>query len=219
VKFLINTHWHFDHTGGNENMGKAGVLIFANDNVRRRMSTDQFIELMKRSQPASPPGALPVVTFNDSITFHINGDDVVAFHVSPAHTDGDVIVHFTKANVFHMGDTFITTGYPFVDLSSGGNVNGFVAAADRVLAQCNADTRIIPGHGVVSDCAALRAWRDDIATMRERVSAAMGRGQSLDAIKAAKLLADFDAKYNKTGKGFITADVFAEFVYRSLGGH
>jgi cyclase len=218
VKFVINTHWHGDHTGGNENFGKAGAVIVAQDNVRKRLSTDQFIDLMKRAVPASPVGALPVVTFNDSVTFHLNGDDVVAFHVAPAHTDGDVIVHFTKANVFHMGDTFITTGLPFVDLSSGGNVNGFVAAADRVLMQCDANTKIIPGHGVVSDCTTLRRWRDDIATMRERVRTAMSQGKSLDAIKAAKLLAEFDARYNPTGKGFITADTFAELVYRSLGG-
>ena len=218
VKFVINTHWHGDHTGGNENFSKAGAVVVAQDNVRKRMSTDQFIELMKRTVPASPVGALPIVTFNDSLTFHLNGDDVVAFHVEPAHTDGDVIVHFTKQNVFHMGDTFITTGYPFVDLSSGGNVNGFVAAADRVLMQCDANTRLIPGHGVVSDCTALKRWRDDIATMRERVRAAMSQGKSLDAIKAAKPFADFDARYNPTGKGFITADLFAEAVYRSLGG-
>jgi glyoxylase-like metal-dependent hydrolase (beta-lactamase superfamily II) len=216
IRFVVNTHWHFDHTGGNENLGKAGALLVAHDNVRKRMSTDQFIELLKRSQPASPPGALPVVTFNDSVTFHLNEDDVVAFHVAPAHTDGDVIVHFTKANVFHMGDVFITTGYPFVDLSSGGNVNGFIAAVDRVLGLCDADTKIIPGHGAVSDCTALRAYRDDVYTIRERVRAAMAAGKGLDAIKAAKLTADYDARYSK---GFINGDLFVESVYRSLGGH
>lgn len=215
VKFVINTHWHFDHVGGNENLGRAGVLIIAHDNVRRRMSTDQFVEFLKRAQPASPRAALPVVTFDDSITFHLNGDDVVAFHVPPAHTDGDVIVHFTKANVIHMGDTFITDRYPFVDLSSGGNVNGFVSAADRALTVCNADTKVIPGHGTVSDCQGLRFWRDMIVTIRERVRTAMRDGKSLEAIKAAKPTAEFDATHKV---GSVNGDQLVEFIYRSLGG-
>jgi cyclase len=215
VRFVVNTHWHFDHTGGNENMGKTGAVLVAHDNVRKRMSTDQFIEFFKRAEPASPRGALPIVTFNDSTTFHLNGDDIVAFHVQPAHTDGDVVVHFTNANVIHMGDTFITGRYPFVDLSSGGNVNGFIAAADRALVVCNSETKVIPGHGVVSDCAALKAWRDMIATVRERVRAAMAQNKSLDAIKAAKPTAEFDAA---RGSGSVNGDQFVEFIYRSLGG-
>jgi glyoxylase-like metal-dependent hydrolase (beta-lactamase superfamily II) len=215
VRFVVNTHWHFDHTGGNENMGRTGAVLVAHDNVRKRMSTDQFIEFFKRAEPAAPRGALPVVTFNDSTTFHLNGDDIVAFHVQPAHTDGDVVVHFTKANVIHMGDTFITGRYPFVDLSSGGNVNGFIAAADRALVVCNAETKVIPGHGVLSDCAALKTWRDMIATVRERVRVAMAQNKSLEAIKAAKPTAEFDVA---RGSGSVNGDQFVEFIYRSLGG-
>jgi len=215
VRFVVNTHWHFDHTGGNENMGKAGALLVAHENVRRRMSTDQFIELLKRAEKASPPGALPVVTFNDSVTFHVNGDDMVAFHVPPAHTDGDVIVHFTKADVIHMGDTFIMTGYPFADLSSGGNFAGVIGAADRALAVCTPRTIVIPGHGVVTDCAALKSWRDMLATIRERVRAQMQQNRTLDQIKAAHLTAEFDERW---GKGTIKPDVIVEFVYRALGG-
>ena len=147
VKFVLNTHWHFDHTGGNENIGKAGALIFAHENVRRRMSTDQFIEALNRREPPSPRGALPVVTFTDTVSFHLNGDSIVVFHVPPAHTDGDAIVMFMKANVVHMGDVFVTDRYPFVDLSSGGSIHGIIGAADRVLAVTNAQTKIIPGHG------------------------------------------------------------------------
>jgi cyclase len=213
VRFVVNTHWHFDHVGGNENMGKAGALLVAHDNVRKRMSTEQFMEFFKRTEPPAVPGALPVVTFNDSATFHLNGDDIVAFHVPPAHTDGDVIVHFTKANVVHMGDVFVTNRFPFVDLSSGGNANGFVTAADRVLAICNSETRVIPGHGTVSNCTDLRAYRDMIATIRDRVRAAMREGKSLDAIKAAKLAADFEARTR--GGTNVNADQFVEFVYRS----
>ena len=215
VKFVVNTHWHFDHSGGNENMGKAGAILVAHDNVRKRLSSDQFVEFLKRTEKASPAAALPVVTFTDSITFHINGDELIAFHVPPAHTDGDVIVHFAKANVIHMGDLYVRYGYPFVDMSSGGNVSGIIGAADRALAVCNPETKVIPGHGAVADCAALKAYRDMIATIRDRVATAMRAGQSLDAIKAAKPTAEFDAKVGGT---FVNPDQFVEFTYRSLGG-
>jgi cyclase len=215
IRFVVNTHWHFDHTGGNENFGKAGALLIAHDNVRTRMSTDQFMAQMNRRIPASPPAALPVVTFSDSVTFHINGDDLVAFHVPPAHTDGDVLVHFTKADVIHMGDTFMTISYPFIDLSSGGSVNGVIGAADRALAVCSAQTIIIPGHGPVTNCDGLRTWRNVITTVRDRVRAGMQKGSTLDQLKAAELTKEFDERW---GKGFIQPAAFVESVYRSLGG-
>src|SRR5687767_2953108 len=155
IKFVVNTHWHGDHTGGNENLGRTGALLVAHDNVRKRMSVEQFNAVFNRTTPASPPSALPVVTFSDSVSFHVNGDDLVAFHIPPAHTDGDVIIHFTKADVIHMGDTFFATGYPYIDVSSGGNVQGVIGAADRVLAMCGPQTIVIPGHGAAADCAKL----------------------------------------------------------------
>ena len=135
---------------------------------------------------AEPRIALPVVTFTRDLNLYLNGDDIRAFHAPNAHTDGDTVVQFAKSDVIHMGDTFITGRYPFVDLSSGGNVNGFVTAADRALTICNSETKIIPGHGTLSDCEGLRGWRDMIATVRERVRVAMRDGKSLDAIKAAR---------------------------------
>jgi cyclase len=213
VRFVVNTHWHFDHTGGNENLGKAGALLVAHENVRRRMSTDQFIEFLKLDVKASPAGALPVVTFTDSITFHINGDDVVAFHVPPAHTDGDAIVYFTKADVVHMGDTFFLNTYPFIDTSTGGNVNGIIAAADRVLAMCTPQTIVIPGHGPAAACADVRTYRNVVATVRDRVRAEMQKGRTLDQIKAAGVSKDYDATW---GKGFVPPDRFIELVHRSL---
>ena len=147
VRFVVNTHWHGDHTGGNENMGKAGALLVAHENVRRRMSTEQFMAAMGRKIPPSPEEALPVVTFTDAMTFHWNGDEIRVYHVPPAHTDGDSIVHFVKADVVHMGDIFFNGGYPFIDTSSGGRVDGVIEAADRVLAGIGEKTRIIPGHG------------------------------------------------------------------------
>ena len=216
VRFVINTHWHGDHVGGNENFGRSGALLVAHDNVRKRMSVEQFSKLFNRTTPASPAAALPVVTFTDSLTFHINGDDLVALHVPPAHTDGDVVVHFTKADVIHMGDTFMTAGsYPLVDIESGGNVNGFVSAADAALTVCGPQTMVIPGHGPLSDCAGLREWRNMIASVREKVAAEMKRGRTLDQIKAANVTAQYDAKWNN---GFIKAPTFVEMVYRSLGG-
>jgi cyclase len=211
----VNTHWHGDHTGGNENIGKAGALIVAHENVRKRMSVEQFNATFNRRTPASPAGALPVVSFTDSVTFHVNGDDLVAYHIPPAHTDGDAVIHFTKADVVHMGDAFFNGAYPYVDVSSGGNVNGVIGAADRVLASCTATTIIIPGHGVVADCAALKRYRDVVATVRDRVQAEMGKGRSLAQLKAAGLSAEFDASW---GRGFIKPDVFVELIYRSLGG-
>ena len=215
VRFVVNTHWHGDHTGGNENLGRAGALIVAHDNVRRRMSVEQFNSVFNNRTPASPAGALPVVTFTDSVSFHINGDELVAFHIPPAHTDGDVVVHFTRADVVHMGDTYFATGYPYIDVSTGGNVNGIIAVADRVLAACTPRTIIIPGHGPVSNCDELRTYRNVVATVRDRVRAAMERGQTLEQVKAAGLTTEFDEKW---GRGFIRPPVFVELVYRSLGG-
>jgi len=215
VRFVVNTHWHFDHTGGNENLRGIGTVIVAHDNVRRRMSTDQFIEFLKRQVPASPPVALPVITFTDSVTFHLNGDDLVAFHVAPAHTDGDVLVHFPKSDIIHMGDTFITSGYPFVDLSSGGNINGVIGAADRALSICTAQTIVIPGHGQITDCAKLKTWRDMLATIRERVRAEMSANHTLEQIKAANPTAQFD---NSWPRGNVRPENLVEFIYRSLGG-
>src|SRR5713226_4768141 len=133
VKFLLNTHWHFDHTGGNENLGKAGVLIFAHENVRKRMSAEGFIEFLGMKTKPEPEIALPVVTFTRDLSFHLNGDDIEVHHVPRAHTDGDSIVQFRKSNVVHMGDTFFNKLYPFIDTSSGGSVAGVIAAVDRIL--------------------------------------------------------------------------------------
>ena len=215
IKFVVNTHWHGDHTGGNENIGKTGALIVAHENVRKRMSVEQFNATFNRRTPASPTGALPVVSFSDSVTFHVNGDDLVAYHIPPAHTDGDAVIHFTKADVVHMGDTFFNGAYPYVDVSSGGNVNGVIAVADRVLSSCTPTTIIIPGHGAVADCAALKRYRDVVAAVRDRVQAEMGKGRTLAEIKAAGLSAEFDGSW---GRGFIRPVVFVELIYRSLGG-
>ncbi|MDQ3160644.1 MAG: MBL fold metallo-hydrolase, partial [Pseudomonadota bacterium] len=148
LRFVVNTHWHGDHTGGNENLGKAGAVIVAHDNVRKRMSVEQLVRGSK--VPASPGGALPVVTFTSDLTLHLNGDDVRVHHVAHAHTDGDALVKFERANVLHMGDVYFNGLYPFIDVDSGGSIDGVLAAVVSGLALSNDATLVVPGHGAIS---------------------------------------------------------------------
>ena len=203
VRFVLNTHWHFDHTGGNENMGKAGALIFAHENVRRRMSKDQFIEALNRTEPASPRGALPVVTFTDTVSFHLNGDSIVVFHVAPAHTDGDAVVLFTRANVVHTGDLFVSAGFPFVDRSSGGSIHGIIAAAERILAATNAGTRIIPGHGPLADRARLQAYHDMLVVVRDRMRKEIAAKHTIEQVLASAITAEYDASWTTNRERFL----------------
>jgi glyoxylase-like metal-dependent hydrolase (beta-lactamase superfamily II) len=215
TRFVLNTHWHGDHTGGNENMGKAGALIVAHDNVRLRMSSEQFNKTFNRSTPASPQGALPVVTFTDAVTFHLNGDEIHAFHVPPAHTDGDAVVWFKRANVVHMGDLYFNGRYPFIDVDSGGDIEGVIGAANKVLSVINDNTRVIPGHGALSNKAELTQYRDVLVAARDRVKKLIAEGKNLEQITAAKPLADYDGTW---GTGFINPQLFLRLLYTSLGG-
>ena len=213
VKFVLNTHWHFDHTGGNENLGKAGAIIVAHHNVRKRMSTDQVIEFINMKTRPDPQEALPVLTFSADMTFHINGEEVRAIHMPNAHTDGDSVVHFTGSDVVHMGDIYFNGFYPFIDAESGGSADGVVAACDKVLAFVTDKTRIIPGHGPLSNAAELKAYRDVVATVSSRVKALVAQGRTLEEIKAAGVSKEFDEKW---GKGFIKSERFAEMLARPL---
>jgi cyclase len=213
VRFVINTHWHGDHTGGNGGLAAAGAIIVAQDNVRKRLSVDQVLNMFgnKMSIAATPPAALPVITFGDDVTLYLNGDEVHVIHLPPSHTDGDAIVHFKKANVIHAGDTF-TGSYPIVDTDSGGVYEGFIAAADRLLTLADDNTKIIPGHGPVMGRADLIVWRDMLIQVRDRIGKLVAQHKTLDQIKAAKPTADFDARW---GQGFIKAEMLVESVYRS----
>jgi len=211
IRFVLNTHWHGDHTGGNKDMGEAGSLIVAHENVRRRMSTEQFIAAFNMREPAAPPKALPVVTFTDAVTFHLNGDEIHAFHVPPAHTDGDSVVHFRKANVIHAGDLFFNGMYPFIDLDTGGSVGGMIGGADRMLAIAGDQTRIIPGHGPLGNKADLKAFRDMLAATHDRVAALVKAGKTLEQVTAAAPTAEFDAKW---GQGFLKPAQFVTILYK-----
>lgn len=214
VEFLVNTHWHRDHTGGNENFGKAGTLIVAHDNVRRRMASEQTRG--ERVTPPSPAAALPVMTFKDRQSFHINGGTVRAVHVQNAHTDGDALIHFVDANVIHMGDIFFEANagtFPVIDLASGGSAQGMLNAVDMGLKLADADTKIIPGHGQLTDRAGLAAYRDMLADIIGKVRAGIDAGRTKDQIVAAEPTAAYNA--GRTG-GFIEADAFVGFVYDSL---
>jgi len=215
VRYVVNTHWHGDHTGGNEKMAQSGAVIVAQDNVRKRMSVEQALERGGQTTqvPASPHAALPVLTFAEDVTFHVNGDSVRVIHVAAAHTDGDAILYFTKANVIHTGDTFFNGRYPFIDLSTGGSVDGIVAAADKTLALANESTQIVPGHGAVATKADVQEYRRVVSTIRDRIAKMVAAKKTLADVAAAKPTAEFDAKW---GKGFITPDMMVDQVYKSL---
>lgn len=218
VRFVFNTHWHGDHTGGNENLGEAGALIVAHENVRERMSTDQVLERIGRpvsTTPASPEGALPVVTFTRDVSFHLNGDELHAFHVSNAHTDGDAIVRFVAANVVHMGDTYFKDRFPFIDTATGGSIDGLIAAAGAALAHMDADTQVIPGHGEVSNRRELSDYRDALRSMRNAVAELMQQGLSLEEIQARRPIRE---QAEAWGQNEAQEQGFVATIHHGLGG-
>jgi cyclase len=215
VKYLINTHWHGDHSGGNENLGKAGALIFAHDNVRIRLAQGAVSGAgtpRARTIPPAPPVALPVVTYDKGVKFHLNGDEVRAMFLQGGHTDGDSIIVWQKANVIHMGDLFMNkVSLPYLDLSSGANALNFLASVEAALKLANAETKIIPGHGPMATQADLVAWRDMLKSVIGSVSAGIKAKKTLAEIMATKPAAKWEVK-----GGFISGDAFTEAVYKSL---
>lgn len=213
IRFIINTHWHEDHTGGNERMGEAGAIIVAHENVRERLSSEQFIAFFERHYDASPAAALPVITFSDAMTFHWNDDANHVFHVERAHTDGDAMIHFREANVVHAGDVYWNGVYPFIDVSSGGTIDGMIAAVDRLLELVDVDTRIIPGHGPLSSAEELRSYRRMLVASRQRVASLMAERKTRDEIIAARPMADFDEAW---GQQFIRPEQWVGLVYDGM---
>ncbi len=213
VRFMINTHWHYDHTGGNENLGKDGVVIVAHDNVYKRMSKDGFIKAFNKKIPASPEIALPVITFNDEVTFHLNDLEINVVHRKKSHTDGDSMVFFKSANVIHTGDIFFNGMYPFIDASSEGSIQGMIDSANFALSMSDDKTLIIPGHGPLGDKKSLTAYRDMLVVVRDRMQKLMDEGKSMEQIIALKPNSDLDEKW---GNGFLKPDVFLKILNSAM---
>jgi len=209
VRYLLNTHWHFDHVGGNAGMADTAAIL-AHENVRKRMQAGAEILGMKIA-PAEP-SALPILTYQHDVTIWLNGEPVRALHVPPGHTDGDTVVFFTKSNVVHMGDDFVTYGFPFVDLDSGGSVRGMVAAIDELLPQIPADAKIIPGHGPLSTVADLKKFRNRLDEIVALVARGLKSGKTVEQLQKEKLLAPYD-DWNGP---FVKADQFLATVARDL---
>lgn len=212
-KFLINTHYHGDHTGGNENLGRSGSLIFSHDNVRARLLSGSYLAAFKMQSPPAAPEGLPVVTFGEDLSFHLNGETVHAIHVPHAHTDGDSIIHFQTANVIHAGDIFFNGFYPFIDIDHGGSLKGMIQAVERILALSDEQTKIIPGHGPPADRAQLVSYRQMLGVAYERLKKLRTTGKTVAEAVAAKPLADLEPSW---GDGLFTGDRWIELIYAGV---
>jgi glyoxylase-like metal-dependent hydrolase (beta-lactamase superfamily II) len=214
IKHLINTHWHFDHTDGNEWMHSAGATITAHENTRKHLSTSTRVEDWNFTFPPLPAGAVPTEVFNTDKTLHLNGATIALKYYDPAHTDGDISAYFVEADILHTGDTWWNGHYPFIDYSTGGNIDGTIRAAEANLAMVTDKTIVVPGHGPVGGKAEMTEFRDMLVAIRDRVAAFKAQRKSLDEIVAAKPTAAYDAKW---GGFFINGEFFAKLVYKGLG--
>ncbi|MGA2338190.1 MAG: MBL fold metallo-hydrolase [Terriglobales bacterium] len=213
IKQLINTHWHFDHTGGNEWLHEAGASILAHENTRKHLLVDTRVEGWKHTFPAAPAGAIPSTVFRDDYTLHANGTTLVLKHYAPAHTDSDISVYFAEADILHAGDTFWNRDYPFIDYSTGGSINGQIRAAEANLAMATDKTIVISGHGAVGARADLVLFRDVLVEIRDKVAALKKQGRPLPEVIAAKPGARYDAEW---GNLFMTPSAFLALVYQGV---
>jgi cyclase len=213
IRFVINTHYHGDHVGGNETIGGTGAVIIAHDNIRKRMTTEQVSIFMNDATPPYPKGALPVLTFNDRMSLHLNGESATAHYVAHGHTDGDSIIHFPASNVIHMGDMYFNGLYPDVDLDAGGAIQGVIEAADLALSLADRSTHIIPGHGPLATRQDLEGYRDFLVKARDNVQALIDQGMDLEQVIEAKPTAEWD---DTLGETWIKPHQFVTFIYNSL---
>ena len=218
VRFVINTHYHGDHTGGSEPFNNAGSTLIAHENVRKRLETGGTAGnggSIKTVQKAASRNALPIITFEHDVTVHLNGEDIRALHFPSGHTDGDSIIFFPKNNVVHMGDDFVRYGFPFVDVASGGSVQGMIAATEKVAAELPADVKVIPGHGALSNMDDVKAFTKMLKETSAVVEKALDSHKTLEQMKQEKILAPWE----KFSGSFINSDAFIETLYNSLTGH
>ena len=215
VTRLVNTHWHFDHTGGNVFFGSSGVTIIAQENVKKQLSSVQDVPFIGLRDGHYPEQALPTVTYSSSMALHQGSQRLTLANYGPAHTDGDTIIYIAPANVVVVGDIFSNAFYPIIDLTSGGSIDGLILSVDRILGQTDEQTKIFPGHGPVATRADLQAYRDMLAQVRQRIKALITAGKTMDEAVATAPTKDFDAKW---GSGYVTPDVFTKIVFSSLTG-
>ncbi len=215
IRFVINTHWHYDHTQGNELMGKLGAVIVAHENARSMMSGSHFMKYFKRHAAAVGADGLPVITFTEGITFHLNKETIKALHQPGAHTSGDCVIFFEKANVVHMGDLYFNGFYPFIDTQYGGSLAGVIQAADEVLSKINDETLIIPGHGSLSNKKELQAYRDVLQDIYSKLKPMADAGKTLLEVVETKPTASYDETW---GKGFLKPDIFVQIAYEGMTG-
>jgi len=213
ARYVVNTHWHFDHVGGNATLARAGALIVAHEHVRQRMAAGQTLGIIDETVAPAEPDALPRLTVADSLTLHLNGETATIWHAPRAHTDGDLVVRFTRADVIHAGDLWFHGGYPFIDVSSGGDIDGLIAAVDAVIAAAGDSTRIVPGHGAVGTKAELAEHRAMLQEFRDIIAREIAAGKDLATIIAEKPTAKLDETW---GKRIFPPEVFAEIVYGAL---
>ena len=212
IRYLFNTHWHGDHTGGNKNFGEKGAIIVAHENVKNRMSIEQ-IRPFRKPIPAAAKIAQPVITFKNEMKFHLNGEDILIYHFHYGHTDGDAFVYFPKSNVLHMGDNFFKGRFPYIDLSSGGSVEGALKNINEALFLVDTETKIIPGHGSLANKKDLMEYRDVIMIVQDRVKKAIAKGMTLEEIKTSNVTKEYDEEW---GSGFINPEKFVEILYSDL---
>jgi cyclase len=212
VRIVGNTNWHYDHVSGNELLAKEGALIIAHENTRTAMAREQNFPEFGQKLPAYPEAALPVVTFKESLTLHFNGDEIQILHFPKAHSDADLVFYFRKANVIHTGDICFSRLYPFIDVTHGGSVAGDIAAVDKIVGLIDAGTKVIPGHGPLTDREGIRAYRDMLTAVRDRVAKLIQEGKTLEQVLASKPTADYD----KSMAPDIPSEMFVKIIYGEL---